>query len=248
MKDNRTYLIRLWIPALLGIGFVGFLTIAALTSGEPARMLAPAFGIVVAALLFGTQRWRIKRRFTRGLRSEDPTAFLRWFASTTRRVPHGAYFTAAQSATIFALYGRFDDAEKSLASVSWDGVPPLIEAQASAARAILAYARGEISDGLDHAVAATLQGSVESTFPGAATSELAFRTIRNVGLALAGRATATTEQELRTAFTTLPLLGRINAAWGLAAIAKKEGANEEHASMIAFIRQNAPHFGPVLAA
>jgi hypothetical protein len=146
------------------------------------------------------------------------------------------------------LYGRFDDAEDSLRSVSWSDVPPFIQAQESAARAAIAYARGAYEDGLGYAVTATQQGMIETRAPGVAMSELAFRTYRNLGLALAGRATSTTADELRTAMTRLPVLGQILAAWGLAMIAKSSGAGDELRAMQEFIERHAPHLAPVRAS
>jgi hypothetical protein len=197
-------------------------------------------------------RWRTKRRLERMYQSPDPAQHIRWMESAIRKSrylnPHGSHAIAGNSATVLALYGRFDEAERALDSVSWDDVPPLIVAQALAARAVIAYARGDVTDGLDHAAAATINSAVDSAMPGAHTSELAFRTYRNLGLALAGRATDTTREELTTALTKLPPLGQILAAWGLAAIAKQHGDAEQLASMRSLIATRAPHFAPVLAS
>jgi hypothetical protein len=149
-------------------------------------------------------------------------------------------------ATINAFYGRFQEAEEALAAVSWQGVPAFIEAQEHVARATIAYARGSLSGGLDHAISAAQLASVDSRFPGAQRSELALRTSRNLGLALSGRATESTEEELRVAFRRLPLLGQINAAWGLAVIAGRKGDTAQQQEMRAFIETRAPHFAPVL--
>lgn len=175
------------------------------------------------------------------LQAPDPTPFLRSFAKSLRRLPNGNHFAAANAATILALYGRTEEAERELEAVQWEDVPPLIQAQASAARAVIAYVNGAITEGLDHAVAATQQGAVDSSAPGASTAELAFRTYRNLGLALAGRTMDATAEELRTALAKLPLVGQILAAWGLAAIARAEGNDAELAAMRSFLAQHAPH-------
>ncbi len=82
--------------------------------------------------------------------------------------------------------------------------------------------------------------------PGARTSEIAFRTYRNLGLALSGRATQTTAQELSVAFTSLPLVGQILAAWGLALIARDHGDVAQLEFMQNFIRKHGPYLRPVL--
>src|SRR5262245_7282648 len=218
----------------------------ALASGDPARSVPLAFGIAVAAVVFVVTRVKQKRQFARMLRSADPLPLLHSFGASLRRMPHGSFVFAANTATVLALYGRFDDAERALAAVSWADVPPFIQAQESAARATLAYARGSISEGLDHAVAATQQASLNVATPGARTSELAFRTYRNLGHALSGRETDTTSLELHAAFAQLPLLGRLIAAWGLAVIAKSRNSSSELQQMHLFIKTTAPHCSALL--
>ncbi|HEY0158059.1 MAG TPA: hypothetical protein VGF28_12305 [Thermoanaerobaculia bacterium] len=243
---NRAYVLRLWIPVLLFCTFVGVLVVLALTSGDPARSGGVFVGLVFAALLIAGTRWRQKRRIGAMFRSEDPGPALRAFETSLRRIPHGAHFAAANSATILALYGRTEEGERILEDVVWQGVPPLVQAQEPAARAVIAYVRGAVTEGLDHAVMAGQQAALDPAFPGATTAAVAFRTYRNLGMALAGRATPTTAEELRGALTRLPLLGQILAAWGLALIARGNGDAGELRSMQDFVQQRAPHLEPVL--
>lgn len=244
-SPNSRYLLRLWIPVLALAAIVGFLFVAALTSDDLGRSIPAALGITVAAAIIIGTRWLQRRRVSRMLHAADPAEFLRTVAAAANRMPHGAWLAASNAATILALYGRCNEAERSLESVSWGDVPPLVQAQESVARATIAYARGAYTEGLDHAVTATQQGSIDASFPGAQTSELAFRTYRNLGLALTGRATNTTADELRIAMTKLPMLGQLLAAWGLAMIAKTSGAADDLRAMREFIEKRAPHFAPV---
>lgn len=240
--DNRRYLLRLWIPALVGCAVVGTLLLLTLTSGDAARSIPAAIAVAFTVGMFFGTRWRQKRRIAQMLQTPDPDRFLSSFAKSMKRIPHGSLMAAANSATVLALYGRFEQAEGALSAESWDAAPPLIQAQESAARAVVAYARGTITEGLDYAVAASQQAALNLSAPGARTSDLAYRTYRNLGLALAGRATDTTTQELRTALAQLPLLGQVLAAWGLALIAKSTGASTELREMQAFLKKNAPYF------
>lgn len=245
---NSRVLLRLWIPAIVLFVIVGGLIVAGLTSGDLGRSVPAAVGVTVAAIVIIAMRWQQRRRIGRMLHAADPHPFLRAVAASAGRMPHGTFIAAASGATMLALYGRFDEAEQSLASVAWGDVPSMILAQESAARAAIAYARGAYTEGLDHAVLAMQQGAIDPAFPGAQTSELALRTYRNLGLALLGRTLETTPDELRTAFARLPMMGQILAAWGLAMIAKTSGAAEEVRAMRDFITQRAPHFSPVLAS
>jgi hypothetical protein len=247
-SPNRSYVIRLWATTLVMCGFLGAITIAALLSGDPIRVAIAIAAITLTPVLIFGGRWSRKRRLARLLRSADPLPALRAAAASARRIPHGPLFAASSTATVLALYGRFEEAERELSSVSWDAAPPFVQAQGSAARAVVAYARGEVEDGLDHAVTATQQAMLDIDVPGAKTSELALRTYRNLGLALAGRATETTERELRTAFAQLPHVGRVLAAWGLAAIARSNGSRAELEAMQSFIRETAPHATALLAS
>src|SRR5215208_3752778 len=131
--DNRHYLLRLWVPALVFCAIVGMLIIADLASGESDRSIPAVVGIVVAAIVFMSVRHYQKRRIVRMLQTEDPGKFIRTFAESARRIPHGSLLAAANAATILALYGRFGEAEHALESVSWRNVPPLLQAQESAA-------------------------------------------------------------------------------------------------------------------
>jgi len=243
---NRSYLLRLWIRAVLLCSFVAVLVILALTSGDPGRAIPVAASIGVAAVMLVMVRRHQKARIARMLQAADPNASLQSFATSVRRIPHGSLFAASNSATILALYGRVTDAEHALQSVSWDGLPPVVDAQRSAACAVIAYARGAINEGLDHAVTAAQLASLDMSVPGARTSEVAFRTYRNLGLALSGRATDTTAQELRVALAKLPLVGQLLAAWGLAIIAKGNGNMSELRAMQALIKKQAPFFAPVI--
>lgn len=240
--ENRTFLLLLWIPALGLSVAMGSLLSAALASGETSRALPAVFGILMAALVFTAARWFQKRRLSHALRSADPSPFLRALAESLRRIPHGSLLAAAQSASILPLYGRFEEAEEALAAVAGRNAPPLIQAQLRLARATLAYARGEVTEGLDHAVAATLLASGSSQ----GSAAQAFRTGRNLGLVLLGRGVETTGQELRTALERLPLLSQIHAAWGLAVLAKRQGDTSQLHAMRAFVESRAPHLTAVL--
>lgn len=245
-NDNRRFLARLWIPVILVVAFVGALMIGALTSRDVTRTIPAVVGLVVAAVVIAGSRTLQKRRIARMLLAPDPTHLLRSFAESARRVSHGPLLAAANAATVLALYGRYRDADDALNSVSWRDVPPLIRAQASAARAVIAYAQGSIADGLDYAVLASQEAAVDAAVPGAATAALAFRTYRNLGLALSARATDTTAEELRNAMARLPLVGQILAAWGLAVIARSSGDLDELSRMQLFIEQRAPYCRPIL--
>src|SRR5262249_1977837 len=161
------------------------------------------------------------------LRSANPAPYLRSFAASVRQIPYGSFIAAAHATTLLAFCGRFEEAEQAAASVSPPQESPALRAQQLPARAVLAYSRGETGEGLDHAVLAAHRASTDSWIPGARTRELGLRTARNLGLALSGRGTDATERDLRTAFTQLPLLGRLQAAWGLAALAQRNGEERE---------------------
>lgn len=245
-SDNRRFILRLWLPVVFGAGLLAIMMLAALTAGDLRRTLPVILGVAVAVMLVVRGRSGQKRRVERMLQEPDPAPFLRSFEASTRRMPHGVHLAAANSATILALYGRVEDAERSLKSVSWQTVPPFIQAQGSAARAAIAYARGAALEGLDHAATATQQASLNSAVPGARASELAFRTYRNLGLALSGRATNTTIQELNDARARLPLVGQVLAVWGLAAIAKNTNDTAQLQAMQQFIVANGPHLTAVV--
>jgi hypothetical protein len=246
--QNWTFLLRLWIPALVLCVAMGSLLSGGLAAGDQSRWLPAVFGLLMAGVVFASVRWLQKRRFARALRSADPGPFLLSFAESLRKLPHGSLLAVAQSAAILPLYGRFAEAEEALDGVCDRNAPPVIQAQLRVARAILAYARGEVTEGLDHAVAANLLASGVSRFPGGRSSELAFRNCRNLGLALSGRGTEATERELRTGFERLPLLSQIKAAWGLAVLAKREGDTPRFQGLREFIATRAPHLSPVLAS
>jgi len=215
-----------------------------LRSGKPEDAVPVAVvGVVFGFVLY--QRAATKRNVATALRSPDPNAFCDLANRNVGAVPHGAQLAAANVARINALYGRFDEAESALLSVSWDDCPPIILAQRSVARAVLAYARGDLGAGRTHAVRAMEESDVPGIAPGSTKSAMAFRMHRNVGLALEGRGTDTTEQELDEARRELPVLGQILAAWGLAALAKTHGNAAKLREMRAFLEATAPHFKPI---
>ena len=245
-KSNRRFLLRIWILAIALCLIVGSMFAVELTSDDAARSRPVALIILVTAVFLMSTRWLQKRRLAKALQSPDPNTYLRSVSGSLRRIPHGSQMAAASSATILALYGRHEEAEASLQSVDWHGLPPLIQAQGNLARAAIAYTHGDLEKGLAHADAAAQLAFVDTPFPGSQTSELAIRTYRNLGLALFDRTTDSTEHELRTARTRLPLLGKLSAAWGLSVIAKRNGNSPEYQAMRMFIESTAPHFTPVL--
>lgn len=235
-QENRAYALRLWFAVVPFGAFVAYILIDALL--DPARRGIALVAIVVGAVVIALMRRGAHGRLEKILLAEDPRPLLQSFE------PAGT----ANAALILALFGAPDEGEQKLDAASWDGAPPIVRAQESAARAVIAYVRGEFEEGLDHAVAAAQLGEIDGKFPGGERSELALRTFRNLGLALSGRATATTAEELRAAHAKLPLVGQLLAAWGLAAIAKRESEVAELATMRTFIEKRAPHFAPVLAS
>jgi hypothetical protein len=186
------------------------------------------------------------RKIAKMLQLPQPDGMLDALAASVRKLPNGDVFMAANSATILAFYGRFEDAERVLSTVSRAAVPPIVQSQESAARAAIAFARGDVSEGLDHSIAARAEAEMDVTVPGSATSTMALRTYRNLGMALAGRDSDATADELREAFTKLPLVGQIIAAWGLAVIHRRKGDVDQHLAMVRFVETRAPHFRPVL--
>jgi hypothetical protein len=240
-SSNQRFILRLWIPALLVSFIVGALLLSALTSGQPARYLSASIGLTAVVVFVLVIRSMSARRIARMLASPDPDKLLASMARSMNRVPHGSLFAASSSAIVLALHDRVDDAERELDSQSWTAVPDLVLAQQTGARAVIAYASGNVAAGLHHASDALEQSLVASHAPGAKTSKLGFQTYRNLGLALSGKLDEESHGQLRTAFQGLPLIGRVLAAWGLAANAKRHGSATEYDTMRAFVSSHAPH-------
>src|SRR5258707_220117 len=85
--ENRSYLLRLWIPALVLGGLIGVLILAALTSGEPTRTVPIAVGVVITVIMFISTRSRKKRQIARMLQVPAPDWFVR--SSTSGRPDPG---------------------------------------------------------------------------------------------------------------------------------------------------------------
>jgi hypothetical protein len=233
----------LWIPVALLLVFVLGPLILPLVKGNAGstEVIGITSFVLLIVCVISLQKWRLAR----ALQSPDPSALLHSIGSTGR-MRHGSLLSAALSANYLAAYGRLQEAEQALDSVSWKDAPPFIEAQRSSARSLVAYLRNEPHEGLVHAESAVEEADVDTVVPGANLSALAIRTYRNLGLALSRNADDAVEQELRTAHARLPLLGSIIAAWGLAVIAKHKGEHDRSQTLRKFIADRAPHFAPVL--
>lgn len=243
---NERLLLTLWGPviAATALGIVAFAMQAPSKDGNEIYLVGP-LGVAVAFGFVFVTRTLLKRKVAAALRSPTPEAF-RSVAYSNRAGPYGIQLSAANVANVCALYGRVDEAEAALASVSWDECPPIVLANRSAARALMAYARGELGEGRVHAIRATEEGEVPSAAPGGKTSAIAFRTHVDLGRALEGRATAATVKDLEEARATLPLLGQIVAEWALGAAARDRGDEARLAIARAFVVEHAPYFAPVL--
>jgi hypothetical protein len=247
--DDRGNLVRHWVPLLFLGGGIGVGIGIVLAWGDLRRIVPIVAGYLGAGIWLLWALSLEKRRMARLFHASTPEPLFRSLARSVDRIAYGPQCTAAGTAAILALYGRVDEATRQLEeSVSWRGAPPVIQAQKSVARALIAYVRGSVEEGLGHAATAVRHAAVDRDTRENRTATLALRTYENLGVALAGRATNATRDELRKAFARLPLLGRILAAWGLATSAQASGDATELRTMQQFLERNAPHLAPILAS
>jgi len=226
-------------------GLIIVIGIFASLSGQPGKILPLLLAVAIAAGLFVIVRLVQKRKFAQMLRQPEPTAIVQYYLTRLSRMPHGTCIAAAASAVALALYGRTTEAGEALASVSWEGVPPFIGAQRLHALAIVLFAEGQSTSGLEAAESAVSQAAVSPQMPGAQRSSLAFQTHRNLGLVLCGKHSPETAQQLRQAMAKLPLLGKVIAAWGLAVLAKRQGSDALASDLRGFVTSHAPHFSTI---
>lgn len=243
---NRWFLLGLWLPVVLLSAFLLLMAVAAWRSGGLRYFVLVPVCLGALAVAVVVVRRRQARRLAGLLKQPDPWPAVRSTKALLSRLPqHGQHMAAASAAKVLALYGQVTEAQRELESVDWTGVPPLIEAQRSSARALIAYVSGDVAAGLDFATTALDMAKTPSAAPGAAGSDLAFRTCRNLGLALSGQEDDKVLDDLQTARQRLPLLGRILATWALAAAAKRRGDHRHLAALRSFLQESAPSFRPV---
>lgn len=249
LQSNRRFVLRLWLFAGGGVAFVVTLMVTVvLTADDFTVWLAAAFLPTLAVLIFGL-RWWGARRFEKALQQPRPTAFLRFVQQgASAAVPHAAQMAAGQSALVSVLYGEVEQAERFLDSVTWNAAPAIVEAQASAARALIAYVRGDAREGLGWAGKAREEARVGSGLPGGAATERAFNVYVALGTVLYQEETEETIQDLTDGFERLPLLPRVVAAWGLALVAAQRGDRARFEELRGFIATRTPHFTPIFAS
>lgn len=245
---NRRLLLLLWAPlAVIVAGWiVHFARLA--EGGEIGTLFSSVLLVPAVVGLMLYVRRKKEKQLAVALLAPTPAAFRELAFGNGGTIPYGLQMATANVATVTALYGDVEEADRSLRSISWDGCPPMVDAQRSVARAVIAYARGDYGGGRSHAIRAAMEADVPEGFPGASTSALAVRMHEALGRALSGTMNDESRRVLELAREKLPLLGKVLAAWGLAAIAKRE-ENEAHlAEQVTFLRAHAPHFAPVFAS
>lgn len=242
-EQNERYLLKLWLPVLAFVALV-VVNIPNMNASSvgPLALVGAAVAGSVGFVVY--RRRKVQAQVAAALKEPTVVAFRALvFAHVS---PHyGLHMAHASLATVHALYGDVEEAERSLGAVSWDDCPPIVLAQRFTARAVISYVRGDYGQGRSYAIHAAEEGEAPSAAPGAKTSAIAFRTHVDLGRALEGRATETTVRDLEEAKTTLPILGRILAEWGLGAAAKSRGDHERLATARAYMVANAPHFTPI---
>jgi hypothetical protein len=248
MTRNTSYLLRLWWPAGLIAACVA-IPIAiglpiALWQGQTEAALIVAVAILLPVALFVGIRWLQNWRVRRLFQSPVPEALISFCRRSARMalIADADALVAHNCASVYILYGQFEDARSQLRSVSWERRAPLIAACGQASEALLCYLdTREYERGLTIARAAQELGTVHKAFPGAATSHAALASFVQIGEVLTGHGTRSTIQSLEDHYRHLPLVGKLLVAWGLKQAYGQSGDVNRAQAMDHFIRQLGPN-------
>lgn len=181
-------------------------------------------GVTVAAVV-AFFRWqhhdlrRQEQRFALTLRGPDSSAVLSWLErdSTVRTLPDGDALVAATRAHVHTLFGEEDAARRELASVTWSGRAPLIQAEQLMVEACLALLCSKnISLARTLARRAQELSALPSSWPGAAVKVSYLDVLRAAAELAAGRSSEELYEVLERGSSARHLYTRLLAAWGLA--------------------------------
>ena len=242
MNSNTRHLVGLWAGAVLIMVWVAFDLGSALLQGQTWEVgLSIAFTAVIVMVI----KWRGgDRQIRRLLQSDSPEDLVPFYKRTIRTglVPDGDALLAQACAVAYTLYADYPAARAALQSVNWDHRPPLIRSSGQSVEALLCYFETrQYKQGLELARSAQKAGGVSGLFPGARASAAAFESLVEIGEVLSGCSTGSTVGSLERKMKVLPTLGRLLVAWGLANAYRKNGDDAKAETMLAYIREIAPH-------
>jgi hypothetical protein len=241
MSPNARYLAILWVVVGAIFAFVASLYARSVVDGDYVMVAAGVVGVGILVVALGC---RARRRLRQLLQCETPVPLVQFYERTmgSTLIPNGDALLSHSSALAYTLYADYPAARAALARVAWNERPPLVRALRRSVEALLCYFdTQEYARGLDLAESAKELAAIPALFPGARTAAAAHESYGEIGQVLCGKSTEATVASLERKMASLPLIGRLLVAWGLAIAYSQRGNTAKAEDMLAFVRKYAPH-------
>jgi hypothetical protein len=268
-RDNHWYLVEVainslrrafggrWkivVPIWIGLVLIFFAIFQA--GGVAPDVFGRLLGLlvaVVATVPLTRAFWiraNVRKAYAQALRADGPDQLVAVVARamrTARSLPDLAAFSAQATALAYALYGREDEAFRSLSAVEWKGRAPLIQAVGLSAEGLVELlCRRNVSRALELTRRARALASLSAAVPGAAATERYHGTLVGLAEAMQGTASAMSVRAMEesAADQRQPAL-RALGSLGLAVISEQSGDTERARSLRARLAEDAPHCAPL---
>src|SRR6185436_19165631 len=191
----------------------------------------PIIVVVIVSVPLARAFWlraNVRKAYAQALRADGPDRLVAVVARamrSARSLPDLAAFSAQSTALAYALYGREDEAFRSLAAVEWKGRGPLIQAVGLSAEGLVELlCRRNVARALELTRRARALASLSAAVPGAAATERYHATLVGIAEAVQGTASASSVRAMEEAAADerQPAL-RVLGSFGLAVIGEQSG-------------------------
>ncbi|MBK7896146.1 MAG: hypothetical protein IPJ90_14970 [Anaerolineaceae bacterium] len=239
-KQNTSFLLKQWIPAVIVLGILLYATVALIQRGN--YIMIPAMAIA------GIFLWRTyagtTAEFNKLLKSSSPQPLIDFYDKKLgqAKMPHKDAHLVSSKAFAYTLYGDFDSARAETDKIDWRQKPPFFQAQHMYLLALWAYLENhEFQQGVNLAKEARRLVNISKSFPGAKTSLDTYDTVIDIGELLSGNSSPEIIARLESKIDKSLVVMKILAAWGLEGFYIQSGQTEKAKEMREILTNFAPY-------
>ena len=239
-KQNTSFLLKQWIPAVILLGILLYATVALIQRGNYVMIPAMAVaGIMVWRTYSGTTA-----EFNKLLKSSSPQPLIDFYDKKIgqAKMPHKDAHLVFSKAFAYTLYGDFDSARAEADKIDWRQKPPFFQAQHMYLLALWAYWENhEFQQGVNLAKEARRLTNISKSFPGAKTSLDTYDTVIDIGELLSGNSSPEIIARLESKIDKSLVVMKILAAWSLEGFYIQSGQAQEANKMRVILTTLAPY-------
>lgn len=211
-------------------------------------LLGVLIWVIIKFIVFVVPRLSMHNKIATKMKAESPEPMVKYYDklynvfSVEDKDVLFAYFKA----TIYVLYGQFDQAETHMREVDWSSKQPWVLAFNSNIKALIEYLKpGDYNEGLTLSRIAMEQAQNSIGVPGVEEVVRSYRVYVSIGLILTDKTTPEIVKEVEALSENDTFTDRLVSAWALRSYYHKAGMNDKADEMLKYIKENAPYCAPL---